>query len=148
MAVYRIADDRRPGESKNMAWAGWFLYTAYAPLDSETVLVKVGISSIPYQRLASIYCNCPFPISYAAFTAVGSKRDALAAERAILQSFAEHKTRGEWLKLGCDEATKKRFAAVTATTVTAITKKPVEWRRVKPEQIKAFMTAKIAEHDT
>lgn len=142
MSVVRMELWDAAGRLK-LATDSYFLYTAYAPMSDDEVLVKVGISTIPYQRLVAIYCNTPFPVELAAFTVMGRKRNALRAERVILEQFAEHKTRGEWLKLKSDQETRQRFATAARKVVEQITGKPVQWQRVSSSQIRAYMSGKM-----
>lgn len=126
----------------------YFLYTAYAPMSESETLVKVGISTIPYQRLVAIYCNTPFPIELASFALMGRKRNALRAERAILSQFEEFKTRGEWLKLPSTKEMRERFASSSRVVVEQITGKPVKWQRASSDQIRAYMAGRLKDLQT
>lgn len=121
----------------------YFVYTAYAPMDEAQVLVKVGISTIPYQRFVAIHCNSPFPIELGAFTLVGRKKQALAAERRILAEFSEYKTRGEWLCLPMKAEVKQHFALMTKAIIADVTGKPVKWKRATGDQIRVYMSGKM-----
>lgn len=115
---------------------GWFNYVALCPCSDSEVLVKVGISTIPYDRLYTIHSNSPYPVELAYFNMAGTKKRALAIERGILNAFAEFKTRGEWLKLDSSPVTKKRFANLCADTIKAVTKVPPDWRKATGSQIR------------
>lgn len=126
-------------------WDQWFVYTAYAPMDESEVLIKVGISTVPFTRFGALYCNSPFPLEYAAFTPVGRKGKALTVERRVLANFAQYKTRGEWIRLPMTAEMKNEFAAKTRAVVTFVTGKPVEWTRVSAAQIRAAMSSRMRE---
>lgn len=142
MAVYtrKIYDStgRRRDEADT-----WFVYTAFADMDDQHVIVKVGISTKPFERLVAVHSNSPFGVDLAAFAVVGSKRRALACERRILEEFADHKTRGEWLKLPRDEMTRKRFAETARAVVRGQIGADFQWRRVTREQIVATISAQL-----
>lgn len=142
MSMGRIDLYDKNGRIKLGGWDSWFVYTAYARLDAD-VLIKVGVSTVPYERFVTIYCNCPFPIEFAAFTSVGKKRDALSAERQILEAFESHKTRGEWLRIPHTAEMKKQFARDSGKIIASVTGRPVKWQRANGAQIKAFMSAKM-----
>jgi len=124
----------------------WFLYTAYATLSDEQTLIKVGISTIPYQRLVAIHCNSPFPVDLAAFALMGRKKSALRAERIILAQFAKYKTRGEWLLVPTTTEIKREFAEASRSVVEQVTGKPVKWQKATGAQIKAYMSSKMKDH--
>lgn len=125
--------------------SGFFVYTAFCPVNDQEVLVKVGISSIPYDRLATIYCNSPYPVVLAFFCQIGRKKTALSVERAILNSFSEFKTRGEWLKLSTDAATKKTFSTVCNHVVFTHIHAKAEWVKATGDQIRIAMSTKLGE---
>ncbi len=125
----------------------WYIYTAYAPFEDGRVLVKVGISSSPHERVVSIYCSSPFTVKYAAFTSVGSAKKVRKLEAKILKEFSAYSTRGEWLLLPSDEATKKMFAERTRKLTEETTKESVNWTRFTEEQIKEVMKVKLSGRD-
>ncbi len=123
-----------------------FLYTAFAPMvlfkhdrseirDAEKVLVKVGISSIPMQRLHQIQCGSPFHIEIAAFAPAGYRETARKIETRILRRFRAYKTRGEWLMLPNTPEMRKDFALDARGAIHDITGRPVEWRRVSRKEL-------------
>jgi hypothetical protein len=130
------------GYRRNEADA-WFVYTAFADLDDGYVIVKVGISTKPYERLVNVHSNSPFGVDLAAFAVVGSKRRALACERRILEEFAQYKTRGEWLKLPRNAETKAKFAECVRLVVKGQTGADFKWRRVTREQIVATISTRL-----
>lgn len=141
MSVVRIDAWGKDGRLKQ--GDAYFVYTAFAPMGEDEVLVKVGISTVPYERLVTIYCNCPFPVEMAAFVMVGRKKAALKVEREILAHYAESSTRGEWLRLPLTQEAKRDFASVSSRTVRSVTKQDVKWQRVTGSQIRTFMANRM-----
>lgn len=126
----------------------YFVYTAFAPVIDPAgarngVLVKVGISSVPFERMIPLHCNSPFPVELAAFALVGRKKTALRVESRILQHFREYKTRGEWLWLPDTEEVKGEFSLRTRAFIADATGKPVTWRRITGKQIVEAMTNRL-----
>ncbi len=142
MSTTRVHFWDKDGRMKR-GWDAWFVYTAYAPMDDSEVLVKVGISTIPYTRFVTIHCNSPFPIEMAAFTSVGRKGDATSAERQILEAYKDQKTRGEWLRLPLTAESKKGFATMAKNIIESVTGKPVKWQRVTNAQLRSFMSSRM-----
>lgn len=116
--------------------AGWFVYTAICPAYADRVLIKVGITGHPYNRLAQIHNNSPYPIEIAAFVPVGSKETALRVEREILAEFPDRLTRGEWIDLPASSGAQFRDSATQAFMRRMGT--PPKWTKVSGEQIRAF----------
>ena len=114
---------------------GWFVYFALFDLNEQDALIKVGISSIPYERLYGVYVNCPFIMEVAYFCPVGSKRKALSIEKSVLREFSDFKTRGEWLKMPKDAEVKKAFSHMLKYFIKGNTGADPEWRKATGEQI-------------
>jgi hypothetical protein len=136
---------RKRGKTIPADW--WYVYTAFAPFDDGRTLVKVGISSIPHERMVGIYCSCPFPVRLAAWVAVGRKSFARRIEYRILKHFERYKTRGEWLLLPNDPESKQEFAAESRKLVEIHTKRPAEWTRFTEAQIKDVMAVRLSAKD-
>lgn len=124
---------------------GWFVYTAFCPLDDAEVFIKVGVSTVPYTRLFSIHSNSPYPVELAFFTYAGTKKRALAIERGILTEFKAHKTRGEWLRMDTRRETKRAFALACEKLVVNQTGALPEWKRATGGQILAYAGLKLGE---
>lgn len=117
----------------------YFVYNAFASLPPDDVLIKVGISTKPLERLVSIHSNSPFGVELACLTPVGRKRLAQSVEAKILDRYGKFRTRGEWLRVPADPEFRKDFAGNVRAIVSAHTGRPVEWKRVDAEQIKLMM---------
>lgn len=121
----------------------WFVYQAFAEMPSNHVLVKVGISTKPFERLMAIYCNSPFLIELACFAPAGGKKRALGIESRTLSEFRGYATRGEWLMLPTTADVKRSFAERSSTIFKAVTGSPPPWRRVTGDQIRAQIAFSI-----
>lgn len=143
MSVQYLATySRKRGKTVAADW--WYVYTAYAPFDDGRTLVKVGISSVPHERMVSLYCSCPFPIRIASWVSVGRKGVARKVEHQILKKFERFSTRGEWLLLPNDAEFKKTFASETRQLVQTLTRRPVEWTRFSESQIRELMALRLS----
>jgi hypothetical protein len=126
----------------------FFLYTAFAPVQANTrdqerqkevpaqILVKVGISTVPMNRIVAVHMNSPFRVAYAAFTPLlCAKRKAEKTESAILMHFRQYRTRGEWLLMPNTKESKEEFAYRSRIIIARDTGRPVEWRRVSADEL-------------
>lgn len=120
----------------------YFLYLAFAPAPKDLVVVKVGISQKPLERVVGVHQNCPFAVEFAAYTPVGPKSRARKVEAAILRTFQTVETRGEWLVIEDTPENRKNFAAGCVALIRERTKIPVTWARINGDRIMAESVAK------
>lgn len=129
----------------------YFLYNAFAPMQANTrdkeqqkveadhILVKVGISTVPMNRIHAVHQNCPFRVAYAAFTPLYAfKQKAEAIEAEILEDHREYRTRGEWLMIPNTAELKQQFSSRVRIIVERSICRPVEWRRVTGNEIATY----------
>lgn len=124
---------------------GWFVYVALCPIDDGEVFVKIGISTVPYTRIYTVSCNCPYPVEMAFFTYAGRKKKALAIERNILNTFEENRTRGEWLRMDTKQETKRNFAKAIQLIILNQTGSLPAWRKATGIQIRDAASVKMGE---
>jgi hypothetical protein len=117
----------------------YFVYTAFCPAHEGHVLVKVGISKTPYDRLASIHGVSPYPIELAAFCMVGDRRKGVAFEQRMIDAFPNRTTRGEWIDCEDTEEGRKYFAKTCGEILRGIIKKKPEWKTVTGEQLREYI---------
>jgi hypothetical protein len=117
--------------------AYYFLYLAFAPGPKGTVVIKVGISQKPLERVVEVHYGSPFPIEFAAYTPVGPKSRARKVETAIISGFQTNETRGEWLIMDDTPENRTDFARACLTLVRQRTKIPVTWAKLSGETIAA-----------
>lgn len=120
----------------------YFLYLAFAPAPKGLVVVKVGISQKPLDRMVGVHQGSPFPIQFAAYTPVGPKSRARKVESAIISRFQTPETRGEWLVMEDTPETRKAFASGCLALVRERTRIPVTWARLSGEEIAKESAAK------
>lgn len=133
-----------------------FLYTAFAPVqvncrdiekrsEAAQVLVKVGISTVPMNRLVAIHCASPFRVAYAAFTPLlKAKRAAERVETRVLRAFRAYRTRGEWLLLPNTSEMKAEFSLKSKAIIADMTGRPTVWTRVSGQEIAGLVRDKGA----
>lgn len=138
---YRV----RAPRVRSSDYDGWFIYVALCPSGDDEVLIKVGISTIPYDRLIAVHYNSPYPVELAYFSPVWTKKKALAVERAILGEFSERKTRGEWLKMDKSPETKKEFAKKCRMAIRLQTGKDPKWKKATGDQLRIAMNTKLGD---
>ncbi len=117
----------------------YFVYTAFCPAHEGHVLVKVGISKKPYDRIVSIHGCSPYPVELAAFCMIGDRRNATAFEQRMLDAYQDRTTRGEWIDCEDTEEGRKRFARTCAETIQGIIKKKPEWKTITNEQLREYI---------
>lgn len=83
------------------------IYAAFAPIEGDDCLVKIGLSSKPLDRIYEIHCSSPFPVKRAVWMYVGTSKQARCAERIALIGMKEKSTRGEWVRLNTGSAEDK-----------------------------------------
>lgn len=118
--------------------AGYFVYTAFCPARDGVVLIKVGISTTPFNRMVSINMQSPYPVELAAFCMVGQKSKGLAFEQRMLDAYPDRQTRGEWIDVKDTPEERKRFAETCGTILRAILKSKPAWKTVNSEQIREY----------
>lgn len=72
-----------------------FVYAFFFEYGDE-VFVKVGQSAKPHRRLGEVANGCPFPLSQAVYTQIGSASIAKSFELRMKVALARFRTRGEW----------------------------------------------------
>jgi hypothetical protein len=120
----------------------WALYAAFAHSGSGG-LIKVGISQSVLKRIYDVHCGSPYPIEAALWTHVGSKRQAISAEKTIKRRLAEMRTRGEWFGVDFSDKTQKEFFHATCKAAyMRATAKPLSWNRTSIPSIREALGIK------
>jgi hypothetical protein len=70
-------------------------------MEEEGGLVKIGVATNPFRRLAMLQCGNPRKMTLRAVYA-GSRSDCFALEKEILAAFADARVLGEWIKTPAD----------------------------------------------
>lgn len=133
------------GRLGTSAMESWAIYCAFCPMTPTSTLVKVGISLAPIQRLFQVHCGSPFALKEALWMYVGTKRQALIAERFAHRMMMAKKTRGEWLQFDLTaEADKRLFHDTMHGALHRAVSKDPSWNRVTLSQVKEALG--IEEH--
>lgn len=127
----------------------WRVYALFCLRDDTHALVKIGISSIVYDRIASLLPGLPYPITEVRHIAVGDRRDAANFESALHRFFKTRRTRGEWFEFNIKDASDKMlfnsaFASVWATLMPPYAGL-MKWERITAAQISAHSSARKKE---
>lgn len=88
----------------------WSVYVAMTDTGRDIGVVKIGVSTIPLDRILTIHHSCPYPVIAAKWAFVRSKAIAWKIESRIKKAFADKNTRGEWFEFDySSEADKRRL---------------------------------------
>jgi hypothetical protein len=118
----------------------WFVYAALADTGRSVFVAKIGISSVPMQRLATLHMGSPYPVTAAMWAMVGGRGAAARAESRIKKAFADRRTRGEWFEFDHTSAEDRaRFNFTVKSLCAVAAERTPEWQRITQEQIKAFI---------
>jgi hypothetical protein len=98
------------------------------------------MSFFPMRRIYEVHCSSPFPIEMALWAHVGSKRNAMSAERRIHSQLSDYRERGEWFRmsLGSPEH-KAKFHAVCKVAVARATGRQLKWRKVSMDDVRSTL---------
>ena len=134
LPIFDAAGDVRRSEQ-------WALYNFLARDALGHVCVKIGISSLVYERALMLRTGCPFEMDLTRFDLVGTRRVAALLERALQASLADYRTSGEWFrfKLG-DPVHSDAFKRRTVDAFIAVIKRRPAWRKISVEQLQAWAT--------
>lgn len=114
-------------------------YFLYAAMTADGV-VKVGISSVPCERVAHIHANSPFPIKAVMWTWVGSAFNARSIEKRLKELWRKRNTRGEWFRFDFNDPDEVSLFYMTITAVVeAQTGKPAEWKQYTEAEVKQMV---------
>lgn len=127
----------------------WRVYALFCMRDAEHALVKIGISSIVYDRMVSLLPGLPYPITEVRHIAVGDRRDAANFEASLHRFFKTKRTRGEWFEFNVKDAKDKMlfnsaFASVWAA-VMPLHSGLMKWERITGAQIRAYRAMRTEE---
>ena len=114
-----------------------FLYAAFTGKG----LVKVGISRVPYERVATIHMNSPYPIKAAMWAWVGDLNAGRAIERDLKALWKSRNTRGEWYEFDYDQD-KAEFHGAMNGVFAKNCRRKAEWTKHGSDEIKAMVRNK------
>jgi len=129
-----------------MTFNDWRLYCLFCLDGNSVAYVKVGISSQVYDRIRTLKTGLIFEMKTVLHTQIGGKELAGHIERRIHQAFRHRKTRGEWFRFDLTNAfDKQEFHGVVKSIIATHTGKSVDWQKITPEQLNAYVALKVSE---
>lgn len=138
MGLYKVDFYDRNGRMRHLV-EGWFLYAAFIRPSTDESLVKIGISTKPFERLFSIHSGAPFPVEVALWTEVGSTSVTRRLEAEVKRALADRNTRGEWFRFDLTSVADKRaFHDTLNEAYLRHTGKVLQWQKTSGEQIRAY----------
>lgn len=119
----------------------WRIYAIVCESSEQDFVVKIGVTSTPYERYMQLLCGIPFQ-SVMLHAMVGLKRRAYGLETQLHRLFSDRHMRGEWFKFGLQD--KESFHETMKKAYLALTKEPLKWETITPEQVAANVAARAS----
>ena len=127
----------------------WRVYALFCMRDDGVALVKVGISSIIYDRIVQLLPGLMYPLEEVRHLHIGDRKDAATFEATIHRLLKEKNTRGEWFEFDTKSADDKtlfngafqRAWAVHMPRGSGLMK----WERISAAQIRAHLANRTEE---
>lgn len=116
----------------------WNIYIIACECGEREFVVKIGVSSTPFERYAQLLPGIPFE-SIMMYSLVGWKKKTYKLESTLHKLFADHHTRGEWFKFSISD--KEEFHKTLKAAYFAATKQELTWERILPEQVSRHVVA-------
>ena len=121
----------------------WRLYALFCMQSPTKALVKVGVSSIVYDRLLVLRAGLPFRIGVCLHVPVGERGLTMALEHRLHLLFKHRNTRGEWFEFDMgNPADKAEFHGHTKDAYRDFTGNELKWDRITEKQLTAYATYK------
>lgn len=125
----------------------WSLYAAFTLASDTSALVKIGITTLPMQRLYAVHSGSPFPIKVAMWVDVGNASLVRKLEYAVHQAFSHRNTRGEWFRFDLTStADKREFHLTMRELYKKHTHRNLVWKKTGLKQIVNFASETRATH--
>ena len=97
-------------------------------LNEDQVIVKVGESTRPYERLKLINQGCPFPVQEAVFSHIGSFKQARKFESRVKESLKHFNIRGEWYGMKATDS--EEFKKAIREAYVLFSGMPLKWSKI------------------
>jgi hypothetical protein len=125
-------------------FSSWSIYAIFCMENNSSAFVKIGISSIVYDRVLALQAGMIFPVGVVLHCATGNRIVTQEIETKIHHAFCERKTQGEWFKFDLSNpADKAEFHRVTKMVVERYSPTTLVWKKITPDQIMAYQSLKI-----
>lgn len=120
----------------------WALYNFMAVDGLGHVLVKIGISSLVFERVTTLRTACPYEMNLTRYDLVGTRSVAARIERAMHVALASKHTSGEWFRFKLKDADDKRLLdTVQYQTFLDVVRRPPSWRKITRSQLAEWSRA-------
>lgn len=138
-APFYAEHDRGGRRRLDNAFGGWSFYVFYAQPFRECRFVKVGVSTLAFERLVQVRQGCPFEMERARTAYIGVKSVAHRLESEVKTAMRPYRTRGEWFAFDAADSTAETLLADAIRTAYAASfYEPIVWNEVTVEAIKQF----------
>lgn len=117
----------------------WRLYALFCMRSQTEAVVKIGISSIVYQRLLSLKAGMPYPMGVCLHASIGDRGQARRFEAALHRAFDYRNTRGEWFEFNlADPVDKFAFHNTVNAVFRSYFVGDLKWEKITPEQLAEY----------
>lgn len=130
------------------------VYLFFTKPFADKVFVKVGMSSLVYERIRSILTGCPFDMDITLFTPPIDLKKAYAVEAAIHRAMAHRRTAREWFVLDKTEECLQEFNRAVFDSFKSVYgqdrsenidgKSWIKWLEMTPESLADWVTGQNA----
>lgn len=119
----------------------WRIYALFCMRTPTDAVVKIGCSSIVYDRMVALQAGLPFRIGVCLHAPVGERGKTMHLESKLHKAFKHRNTRGEWFQFDmANPADKKEFHDTTKDLYLRYVGEQLKWDRISQAQISAFAT--------
>lgn len=129
------------GRMRAVDMPGWCLYLAFCKPWRGHSFVKVGVSSVVYERALAFQAGCPFPFDVIRFAGIGQKSVAYTVEAAVHRELKQFATAREWFAFETENAAE---APELRDAIRAALKphfeQPLTWRAIDASALSKFST--------
>jgi hypothetical protein len=144
MAVQKL--DIFHSDGRMRVYEHWSIYALFCvPAPGET-LVKIGISSIVYDRALALQTGMAYPIDVMLHARVGERNVTAHLEGQLHKAFKHRNTSGEWFKFDINNPEDKaEFHSVFKKLYREKTGCNLSWSKISRAQLRAYSTMKDQE---
>lgn len=111
----------------------WHIYAVVCESGSDNFVVKIGVSSEPFNRYGQLLTAIPFK-SVMLYAPVGARKRAYTLERILHRGFSSRNTKGEWFLFKLDE--KQIFHDSFKEIYKRSVGKELAWEKITQDRLK------------
>lgn len=144
MAVQRL--DVFHSDGRMRVYEHWSIYALFCTPTPTESLVKIGISSIVYDRALALQTGMAYPIEVMLHARVGERNITAHLEAQLHEAFRHRNTSGEWFKFNLtNPEDKAEFHSIFKKLYKAKTRCDLSWSKITKPQLRAYATMKEQE---